>query len=83
MASVEKAPVRSIAEGDAFNKVLLDKSEKNIRGLQYFAKVDVKQQPGEGTSFTGTLTFEKAGTVTVDYEVAAPGADTSPTRPVP
>lgn len=39
--------------------------------------MDVKQQPAEGTSFTGTLTFEKAGTVTVDYEVAAPGADMS------
>ena len=37
--------------------------------------MDVKQQPGEGTSFTGTLTFEKAGTVTIDYEVAGPGAD--------
>ena len=37
--------------------------------------MDVKQQPGEGTSFTGTLTFEKAGTVTIDYDVAAPGAD--------
>lgn len=35
-----------MAEGDAFNKVLLDKSEKNIRGLQYFAKVDVTQEPG-------------------------------------
>ena len=37
--------------------------------------MDVKQQPGEGTSFTGTLTFEKAGTVTIEYEGAAPGAD--------
>lgn len=35
-----------MAEGDAFNKVLLDKSEKNIRGLQYFARVDVTQDPG-------------------------------------
>ncbi len=35
-----------MAEGDAFNKVLLDKSEKNIRALQYFAKVDVTQEPG-------------------------------------
>ena len=42
--------------------------------------MDVKQQPSEGTSFTGTLTFEKAGTVTVDYEVAAPGADMSGTH---
>lgn len=42
--------------------------------------MDVKQQPGEGTSFTGTLTFEKAGTVTVDYEVAAPGAEMGDTH---
>lgn len=35
-----------LVEGDAFNKVLLDKSEKNIRGLQYFSKVDVSQNPG-------------------------------------
>ena len=41
-----------LAEGDAFNKVLLDKSEKNIRGLQYFAKVDVKQQPGSAPDKT-------------------------------
>lgn len=41
-----------LAEGDAFNKVLLDKSEKNIRGLQYFAKVDVKQEPGSAPDKT-------------------------------
>ena len=35
-----------LVEGDAFNKVLLDKSEKNIRGLQYFSKVDISQNPG-------------------------------------
>jgi len=29
----------------------------------------------EGEEFSGTLTFEKAGTVTVDYEVAAPGGN--------
>lgn len=31
----------------------------------------------EGEEFSGTLTFEKAGTVTVEYEVAAPGGDMS------
>lgn len=36
--------------------------------------MDVTQQPAEGGNFTGTLTFEKAGTVTIDYEVSAPGA---------
>ena len=37
----------------------------------------LKQQVVEGTEFTGTLTFEKAGTVAVEYEVAAPGGDMS------
>jgi len=37
----------------------------------------LKEQVMEGEEFTGTLTFEKAGTVTVDYEVAAPGGDMS------
>ena len=41
-----------LAEGDAFNKVLLDKSEKNIRGLQYFSKVDVSQDPGSAKDRT-------------------------------
>ncbi|MCE9651419.1 MAG: outer membrane protein assembly factor BamA [Parvibaculum sp.] len=41
-----------LVEGDAFNKVLLDKSEKNIRGLQYFSKVDVSQQPGSAPDKT-------------------------------
>ena len=37
----------------------------------------VKEQVMEGEEFTGTLTFEKAGTVSVDYEVTAPGGDMS------
>lgn len=39
--------------------------------------IGLKQQVMEGEEFSGTLTFEKAGTVTVDYEVAAPGGDMS------
>jgi len=39
--------------------------------------IGLKQPVMEGEEFTGTLTFEKAGTVTVDYEVAAPGGDMS------
>lgn len=35
----------------------------------------LQQQVMEGEEFSGTLTFEKAGTVTVDYEVAAPGGN--------
>ena len=37
--------------------------------------IGLKQQVMEGEEFSGTLTFEKAGTVTVEYEVAAPGGD--------
>ncbi|MCA3554771.1 copper chaperone PCu(A)C [Aestuariivirga sp.] len=37
----------------------------------------LRQQVMEGEEFSGTLTFEKAGTVSVNYEVAAPGGDMS------
>ena len=36
--------------------------------------MDLKERPVEGTAFEGTLTFEKAGTVDIVYEVAAPDA---------
>jgi copper(I)-binding protein len=36
--------------------------------------MDLKERPVEGTAFEGTLTFEKAGTVNVVYEVEAPDA---------
>jgi hypothetical protein len=31
--------------------------------------LNVKSQPMEGTEFKGTLTFEKAGTIDIDFEV--------------
>lgn len=36
--------------------------------------MDVSKQPAEGETFDATLTFEKAGTVKVDFEVMAPNA---------
>lgn len=33
-------------EGDAFNRVLLSRSEKNIRSLDYFSEVEITEQPG-------------------------------------
>jgi periplasmic copper chaperone A len=33
---------------------------------------DVKSPPTGGTEFSGTLTFEKAGTLPVDFEVEEP-----------
>ena len=36
--------------------------------------MEVKSPPREGDVFKGTLTFEKAGTAEIEYEVEAPGA---------
>jgi len=33
-------------EGDAFNRVLLSRSERNIRALNYFAEVEITEHPG-------------------------------------
>jgi outer membrane protein insertion porin family len=41
-----------MSEGDAFNKVLLDKSEKNIRALDYFEKVEMTQENGSASDKT-------------------------------
>lgn len=35
-----------LVEGDAFNRTLVGESEKNVRDLGYFSKVDVKTLPG-------------------------------------
>lgn len=35
-----------LAEGDAFNRVLLSRSERSIRGLDYFESVEVSEHPG-------------------------------------
>ncbi len=69
-----------MSEGDAFNKVLLDKSEKNIRALQYFSRVNVTQDPGTAPDktilnvdvqeqSTGSLSLS-AGFSTLDNAVA-------------
>ncbi|MGB5093875.1 MAG: outer membrane protein assembly factor BamA, partial [Parvibaculum sp.] len=69
-----------MSEGDAFNRVLLDDSEKKIRGLQYFSKVDITKQPGTAPDktiinvnvqeqSTGSLSLS-AGFSSVDSAVA-------------
>ncbi len=35
-----------LAEGDAFNKVLLSRSERDVRGLGFFSGVSVNENPG-------------------------------------
>ena len=35
-----------LVEGDAFNKVLLSRSERSVRGLNYFSGVEIVENPG-------------------------------------
>ncbi len=35
-----------ISEGDAFNRVLLSRFERNVRGLNYFSDVEITESPG-------------------------------------
>ncbi|MGB1896303.1 MAG: outer membrane protein assembly factor BamA, partial [Parvibaculales bacterium] len=35
-----------LVEGDAFNKVLLSRSERNVRGLNFFSGVELTENPG-------------------------------------
>ena len=41
-----------LAEGDAFNKVLVERSERRIKGLGYFSEVEVTEQPGSAPDRT-------------------------------
>lgn len=41
-----------IAEGDAFNRVLVDRSKARIRGLGYFGEVNIEEKPGSAPDRT-------------------------------
>ncbi len=41
-----------LAEGDAFNRVLVDRSRTRIRALGFFKDVDIKEQPGSAPDRT-------------------------------
>ena len=43
-------------------------------GSYHVMFIGLKERPVEGTAFEGTLTFEKAGTVDISYDVEAPNA---------
>ena len=38
-----------IAEGDAFNRVLIDRAERRLRNLGYFSDVRIFTEPGSST----------------------------------
>jgi outer membrane protein insertion porin family len=41
-----------LAEGDAYNRILVDRSKTRIKGLGFFKKVDVNQEPGSAPDRT-------------------------------
>ncbi len=53
-----------LVEGDAFNRVLVDRSRTRIRGLGFFKDVSVKQTPGsqpDRTNLTVAVTEQSTG----------------------
>jgi outer membrane protein insertion porin family len=53
-----------LVEGDAFNRVLVDRSRTRIRGLGFFKDVDVKNTPGSApdrTDLTVAVTEQSTG----------------------
>lgn len=41
-----------LAEGDAYNRILVDRSKSRIRGLGFFKKVEITQEPGSAADWT-------------------------------
>ncbi|HBS30761.1 MAG TPA: outer membrane protein assembly factor BamA [Parvularcula sp.] len=41
-----------VAEGDAYNKVLIDRSKSRVRALDYFTEVEVEERPGSAPDRT-------------------------------
>ncbi len=65
-----------LVEGDAFNRSLLSKTEKNIRNLGYFSKVDVKNLPGSAPDKTVIdITVEEQSTGEVSIGAGFSTAD--------
>jgi outer membrane protein insertion porin family len=57
-----------LQEGDAFNRVLIDRSRTRIRGLGFFKDVDVKNVPGsqpDRTNLTVNVTEQSTGSLSV------------------
>ena len=55
-----------LVEGDAFNRVLVDRSRTRIRSLGFFKEVDVKDSPGtqpDRTNLTVTVTEQSTGSI--------------------
>ncbi|HUO87873.1 MAG TPA: outer membrane protein assembly factor BamA [Rhizomicrobium sp.] len=57
-----------LVEGDAFNRVLVDRSRTRIRALGFFKDVTVKESPGsqpDRTNLTVTVTEQSTGSISL------------------
>jgi outer membrane protein insertion porin family len=57
-----------LVEGDAFNRVMVDRSQQRIRGLGFFKDVQVRNTPGsqpDRTNVTVAVTEQSTGSVAV------------------
>jgi outer membrane protein insertion porin family len=57
-----------LVEGDAFNRVLVDRSRTRIRGLGFFKDVTIKQSPGsqpDRTNLTVSVTEQSTGSLSL------------------
>lgn len=59
-----------LVEGDAFNRVLINRSRSRIRGLGYFKKVEVNEEPGTSPDRT-VLNVEVEEQSTGEFSVSA------------
>jgi outer membrane protein insertion porin family len=59
-----------LVEGDAFNRVLVNRSRSRIRGLGYFKKVEITEEPGSSADRT-VLNVEVEEQSTGEFSVSA------------
>jgi outer membrane protein insertion porin family len=59
-----------LVEGDAFNRVLINRSRSRIRGLGYFKKVEITEEPGTAADRT-VLNVEVEEQSTGEFSVSA------------
>ena len=63
-----------IAEGDAFNRVLVDRSRARIRSLGYFGEVEIEEKPGSApdrTELDVTVEEKSTGSFSVGVGVSS------------
>ena len=63
-----------IAEGDAFNRVLVDRSRARVRSLGYFKEVEIEEKPGSApdrTELDVTVEEQSTGSLSVGVGISS------------